>query len=66
MDADVIIYARTMPSANAAQIAEAVRNGKKLIVYGASPDVELKPFLPLELSKRNLTGIAERLPLAYG
>ncbi len=64
-EADIIVYARTEPSGRAAEIRKAIQNGKKLIVYGTVPDTELKPFLPLELSKRNFSGFAEKMPLAY-
>ncbi|MDO4575305.1 MAG: hypothetical protein Q4D98_08835 [Planctomycetia bacterium] len=47
-EADVLVYQRTTPTDEAAKLAELVRAGKPLVLYGEIPDVELAKCSPME------------------
>lgn len=48
-EADVIVYARNIPGGDP-RIPEAVRQGKRLIVYGNPPDPAVRALVPLSLT----------------
>ncbi len=57
--ADVIVYSRARKSP-VETLPALIRSGKRLIVYGASPDPELSALLPLSFEERNISGTAKR------
>lgn len=59
-EADVIVYARNIPG-GAPGIPEAVRQGKRLIVYGNPPDPAVRALVPLKLSLLDDKTTAPRL-----
>lgn len=58
-EADVIVYARARMGADPA-VAAAVRNGKRLIAYGAAADPEIAELLPLALERNPERGLLRR------
>lgn len=59
-EADVIVYARNIPGGDP-RIPEAVRQGKRLIVYGNPPDPAVRALVPLSLSLLDDKTTAPRL-----
>ncbi len=59
-DADVIVYARNIPGGDS-RIPEAVRQGKRLIVFGNPPDPAVRDLAPLSLKLLDDKTVAPRL-----
>lgn len=58
--ADVIVYSRAGKGGNAKAIAQAVKNGTRLIVYGRPADPEISALLPVELTAVSYPGFPDR------
>lgn len=61
--ADVIVYARAGSGENAAQIIQALNNGKSLLVYGNVYEHNLKEILPVKIKEIALNTIPSRSKL---
>lgn len=59
-EADVIVYSRARPGA-APNLAELVRKGRRLIVYGNPADSFLEPLMPLRLTPAKSKGFVPRV-----
>lgn len=63
-NADVIVSSRTVPGAMDKRILKALSSGKKLLIFGSSPNRALAEIQPMQLERRPLDGFPERLPLS--
>lgn len=62
-ESDVIVYSRAGKGKLAARIARAVRNGKRLILYGKPADPEIAALAPAELKAIPQKGFSKRQSL---